>query len=119
MKKCASLVTVLICCYAVSRSQPCTIPNSFFADDTIVVCQGNIYQLNAPLIPAAAYTWSTAAVSNSITITNNGKYWLQISDGICTQSDTVTVLFNSFLLSPQVNDLKLCKGQPSLPLPVR
>lgn len=42
-----------------------------------------------------------------------------MDDGTCAKSDTVTVLFNSFLLSPRISDLKLCKGQPARPLPVQ
>jgi len=118
MKKCASLLTVCLLLYVASYSQPCTLPDSFFPDDTIVVCQGTSYQLNAPVVPGATYTWSNAAVGSSVTLGVNGKYWLQISDAICSKTDTVTVLFNSFLLSPDVRDLKLCKGQPALPIPV-
>jgi gliding motility-associated-like protein len=110
MKKDTSLLTVFLLAYFVSNSQPCTIPDSFFADDTIVVCQGSNYQLNAPVIPGSTYTWSTAEGGTSINVNFNGKYWLQVSDGTCTKTDSVTVLFNSFLLSPLVNDLKLCKG---------
>lgn len=118
MKKCTSLLTVLIIFFSISRSQPCTIPVSLFADDTIVVCQGTTYQLNAPGIAGANFTWSNAETGNSIIVGNNGKYWLQATDGVCTQADTVTILFNSFLLSPTVSDLKLCKGHAALPLPV-
>jgi len=34
---------------------------------------------------------------------------LQISNGVCTKNDTVTILFNSFLLSPGVNELNFVK----------
>lgn len=42
-----------------------------------------------------------------------------MNDGMCSKSDTVVVLFNSFLLSPRIDDLKLCKGQGTRPLPVQ
>jgi len=116
MKKSAGFVTVFLLGYYLSNSQPCTVPTTFFANDTIIVCQGSNYQLNAPLIPGATYLWSTTEGTNSINVTNNGKYWLQVSDAVCTQSDTITILFNSFLLSPLVNDLKLCKGHSAQPL---
>lgn len=118
MKKTTSLLTVLFFFFTASKGQPCTIPDSFFADDTIVVCEGVNYQLSAPVIPGANYNWSTAEASNPVNIGVNGKYWLQISDGVCSRSDTVTILFNSFLLSPQISDLKLCKGRTPEPLPV-
>ncbi len=118
MKKTFGVLTALLLFFSISHSQPCNIPDSFFADDTIVVCQGSTFQLNAPVVPGAIYTWSTTEAVNSITVRFNGKYWLDIVEGGCSRSDTVTVLFNSFLLSPQVNDLKLCRGQPALPIPV-
>lgn len=118
MKAICQLILLLFS-FFFAKAQPCSIPSSFFADDTIVVCSGTTYTLTAPTIAGATYTWSTGAVTNPVTLTVNGKYWLDINDGICTASDTVTVLFNSFLLSPQVRDLKLCKGQPALPLPVQ
>ncbi|RYZ52104.1 MAG: gliding motility-associated C-terminal domain-containing protein [Sphingobacteriales bacterium] len=118
MKKTTSALTFLLLFFSISYSQPCTIPDSFFADDTIVVCQGSTFQLNAPVFPGATYTWSTAEITNPVTVRFNGKYWLDITDGVCSKSDTVVILFNSFLLSPIVSDLKLCKGQPPLPIEV-
>lgn len=118
MKKRTSLLAIplFLCLY--SLGQPCTVPDSFFPDDTVVVCAGSNYQIDAPVIAGATYNWSSSESTTSIAVTFNGKYWLEINDGVCMKSDTVTVLFNSFLLSPQINDLKLCKGQPSRPLPV-
>jgi gliding motility-associated-like protein len=118
MKKSISFLTVFLLLFSFAYSQGCTVPTSFFPDDTVVVCQGTSYQLNAPVVPGGTYLWSTTEGTTSINVTYNGKYWLQISDGICTQTDTITVLFNSFLLSPVVNDVKLCKGRAALPLMV-
>lgn len=118
MKKRTSLLTVSFFLYLFSQAQPCTLPASLFADDTVVVCAGSSYQLNAPVIAGATYTWSNTEVGSSITVGVNGKYWLNVTDGVCSVSDTLVVLFNSFLLSPRVNDLKLCKGQPARPIPV-
>jgi gliding motility-associated-like protein len=119
MKKRASLLILpfFLCLYTLG--QPCTVPDSFFPDDTVVVCAGTNYQIDAPVVPGATYIWSSAESANSIIVNFNGRYWLNISDGTCSRSDTVTILFNSFLLSPEVNDLKLCKGQPARPMPVR
>ena len=119
MKKKSSLLPLFLVIYFLSNGQVCTVPDSFFADDTIVVCQGSTFQLNGPVVPGGIYSWSTADGGNSITVNFNGKYWLQISDGVCTKVDSVTILFNSFLLSPQVNDLKLCKGGPGQPVQVQ
>jgi gliding motility-associated-like protein len=118
MKKQASLLSVLLLSFCFSYSQTCTIPDSFFPDDTVVVCNGGNYQVNAPVIPGATYNWSSGEGGYSVTLNFNRKVWLEINDATCSRSDTITVLFNSFLLSPQINDVKLCKGGPVGVLPV-
>lgn len=119
MNKRTWLLSISPFLFLFSRAQHCSLPDSFFAEDTLVVCEGVSYQLDGPAISGATYKWSTTGNGNSINIGLNGKYWLEMSDGSCTQSDTITILFNSFLLSPQLEDLKLCKSQPALPLPVQ
>lgn len=119
MKRTTLTIALFILLINAGWSQPCTIPASFFADDTIVICQGSNYTLTAPVIMGANYNWSTVEATTQINISVNGKYWLTISDAICSVTDTVTILFNSFLLSPRVQDLKLCKGRPALPIPVQ
>lgn len=118
MKRTTSVLISMLFLFGAARTQPCAIPDSFFADDTIVVCQGSTFQLNAPVVPGATYSWSTTEASNPLTVSFNGKYWLDITVGGCTRSDTVVVLFNSFLLSPVIGNLTLCKGQPPLPMNV-
>lgn len=118
MSKSTRLLTAFLFVFSFANSQPCTIPDSFFADDTVVICQGTNYNINAPVIPASTYVWSTSEGGSTINVGFSGKYWLEMSDGVCTKTDTITVLFNSFLLSPLVNDLKLCKGRPAAPLQV-
>ena len=119
MKTKITLLAVFFLFHFISNGQTCSVPDTLFVDDTIIVCNGSNYQLDAPVISGASYQWSTLAATSSIQVNVNGKYWLKVDDGACMKSDTVTVLFNSFLLSPRVNDLKLCKGQPALPLPVQ
>ncbi|MEI9946211.1 MAG: gliding motility-associated C-terminal domain-containing protein [Chitinophagaceae bacterium] len=117
MKRKLYHLAVLISLHFFSHAQPCTIPTSFFPDDTIVVCSGSSYTLTAPTI-SGDYLWSTTQTANPVSINADGKYWLEINDGACRVSDTIVVLFNSFLLSPKITDLKLCKGQSARPLPV-
>jgi gliding motility-associated-like protein len=118
MKKTTSLLTVFFLLGYLAGAQPCTVPTTLFADDTVVVCTASNYQINAPTVTGANYTWSTTETTNSIGVNVSNRYWLEIDDGVCQQRDTVVVLFNSFLLSPTLEDVKLCKGQPSRPLPV-
>ncbi len=121
MKKFLILLTGFISFQLTVVAQPCGIPANFFPEDTIVVCSGSDYLLQAPVSGHGfyTYTWSVEGETGStLALDRNGRYWVTIDDGNCVQTDTVQVLFNSFLLAPQVSDLKLCKGQPARQLQV-
>ena len=119
MKKSAILLMIIFACQRVCLGQTCTVPADLFPDDTIMVCRGSAYTLNAPVVAGGSYVWSIANEGGaSVNLNASGKHWLELSDGICTVSDTVTVLFNSFLLSPVLYNTKLCKGQGVSSLPV-
>lgn len=118
MKKTIVLLFAFLSCMAALRAQPCTLPTDLFTSDTLVVCTGTSTDLQVPLIAGAVYNWSTAEANERITVSVNGRYWVSIQDAGCSVSDTVTVLFNSFLLSPPVSDLFLCKGRAAQPIRV-
>src|SRR3982751_330053 len=82
-----------------ARSQ-CNIPDNLFENDSIVVCFDSTTILETVPLHGVSYSWSTnESSSNSVKINRSGKYWVRVSNGACTKSDTVTVLFNSFVLS--------------------
>jgi large repetitive protein len=112
MKKTSCILVVLCSLLIASKSRAqCAIPDSLFTSDTIIVCNDTITQLNTVPLTGVSYSWSTGeAASSFITITRGGKYWVQVNNGTCAKTDSVTVLFNSFVLSPVVQDVKLCKG---------
>ena len=97
---------------------PCTVPVNFFPTDTIMVCAAANYTLQAPAVTGMNLTWSSGQNTSSINIPFSGIYWLDISDGNCTVRDSVTILFNSFLLAPVTDDQLLCKKGPAGPLQV-
>ena len=118
MKKSIILLLITLCCGSVSFAQ-CTVPPDLFPVDSIMVCTGSAYTLNAPVVAGATYSWSIAGEGgSSVNLNASRKIWVAIDDGVCSVSDTVTVLFNSFLLSPEIYNAKLCKGQPVIDLPV-
>jgi large repetitive protein len=110
-KTTGTLIFALLLLFNTRGSAQCTIPNDLFTSDTIVVCNDTITQLNALPLAGVTYSWSEPEGSGtSMTVTRNGKYWVTASNATCSKTDTVTILFNSFVLSPQVEDVKLCKG---------
>lgn len=68
--------------------------------------------LNATNTQATTYLWKNGAVFPSITVTDTGKYWVKMSNGICVNYDTITISSNS---KPVVNlgpDTMICFNRP-------
>src|SRR5207253_1411584 len=58
----------------------------------------------------AAYLWSTGAITQTISPTTSGTYWVRASFGTCVATDTITITFTPL---PVVNlgpDQSLCNG---------
>ena len=112
MKKTTGILILALLLFNALRSySQCTIPDKLFTSDTLIVCNDTITQLTTVPLTGVSYSWSTGeAASPSVTITRGGMFWVQVNNGTCSKTDSVTVLFNSFVLSPVVQDIKLCKG---------
>lgn len=83
-------------------------PSVNLGPDT-VLCNLPNYVLNAQN-PGMQYTWSTGATSQSITVTTPGTYIVDVSNGICSDQDTVVV---SITTPPSgFSDTALCAGTP-------
>ncbi len=67
-----------------------------------------LYQASAY---ATTYLWSTGATTASINVnpTQTTKYWLQVSNGISTCTDTVTITVQN-PAAPAVNNVSYCQG---------
>lgn len=69
------------------------------------------YPLTAPIqSPALSYLWSTGNTSPINYVDRNGIYWLTISKGICSYSDTIDIQY--FVLSQNIPDTVVCKEEP-------
>jgi gliding motility-associated-like protein len=65
--------------------------------------------LNANYTPGS-YRWNTTSISDTTIVYNSGKYWVEVTDGICTASDTILV---DYAFTPKVElgkDTSVCKG---------
>ncbi len=56
----------------------------------VTICAGSPYTLNAGN-PGDFYAWSNGANSQTITVTDSGRYWVNVSTGHCNTSDTVFI----------------------------
>jgi gliding motility-associated-like protein len=67
------------------------ILDPFLGNDTSL-CDGQSLTLNA-FEPGLTYLWSTGDTSSSITVSIAGQYWVQVTSGPCTESDTIIVSY--------------------------
>ena len=82
-----------------------SIPDVNLGNDS-VLCEGESIILKGS--GALNYLWSTASTDSSITVFNNGTYWLKASNGLCESSDTISVTFNPRPFVELGNDTVLC-----------
>jgi gliding motility-associated-like protein len=96
-----------------SFGQNCSFP-AFDLPSNINYCLGDTVVLSTGLDPAGlTFAWNTGATSPTISLANGsaGMFWVQVSDGSCTEGDTVMVgLFPSVDLNLG-NDIDACKGE--------
>lgn len=72
--------------------------NPDLGNDTSL-CAGQTLPLNA-FVPGATYLWSTGDTASSITVSVTGQYWVQVTLGPCTESDTLQV---NYIPYPVIN----------------
>jgi len=77
------------------------------------ICPGSGFPLVAP-VTGASYLWSNGSTSDSIYVDSIGIYWVEITLGGCTASDTIEILPGAFTFSLGP-DTTLCTDN-SLPL---
>ncbi|MEO1212286.1 MAG: T9SS type A sorting domain-containing protein [Bacteroidota bacterium] len=56
----------------------------------------------------ATFNWSTGESTQSITVSNSGTYWVDVTDGNGTSRDSIEVSIFSNLPTPVVNDTSIC-----------
>ncbi len=83
--------------------------NYSFADlgNDTVICDDKEYVLSSKQKASYKKLWSTGDTTQSIKIASSGKYWLTISSGYCTNTDTVTIIFREEIKS-NISDQAIC-----------
>lgn len=74
------------------------------------LCIGAILPLSTT-VANADYLWNTGEVTQDITVTTDGDYWIKVDNGACTVSDTIKV---AFYPKPPVAfgpDVSLCESE--------
>jgi len=75
-------------------------------------CNGNTYVLRSPQPPGSTYVWSNGSTADTLPVSTTGTYWLRVSNGYCSVTDTIRIAITPY---PVVNlgpDSFNCEGQP-------
>ena len=79
-------------------------------DNDTIICNAKSFTLRAGednLGYGHKFMWSTGSTDSVITVTKSGKYWLAISSGYCTNTDTVNIVFREEIQS-KIPDQSIC-----------
>jgi gliding motility-associated-like protein len=83
-------------------------PNGEIGNDT-TLCSGSTLSIDVT-IPDGSYLWQDGSTSPQYAVTVPGTYWIQVSGGGCTWSDSITVQYAG---PPDIelgSDTALCPG---------
>jgi len=87
-----------------------TTPQPFDLGSDVSLCAGEQVTLDPGVAPGV-FEWSTGSNAGSITVSTTGTYWVQITQGACIDSDTISVV----VLDPGAIDLgdaiAACEGE--------
>ena len=62
----------------------------------------------------ATYLWSNGTTGPTLTTATTGTYWAEMTTGLCSVSDTVSVMVNPLPVVDLGSDVTLCDGQTTL-----
>ncbi|MFK7786395.1 MAG: gliding motility-associated C-terminal domain-containing protein [Crocinitomicaceae bacterium] len=71
------------------------------------LCAGNSLVLDAQNA-GMTYSWQDGSANQTFTVVQSGQYFVEVADGICTNSDTVNVIFIPLPTVNLGNDTVIC-----------
>lgn len=77
------------------------------------VCNSIKLQLDAGTT-GSIYLWSTGATTQTIQVTTAGIYWVKVSNGFCTDADTMEVKFSPGPILNLPDEISLCKPDSAI-----
>lgn len=95
------------------------LPDSLFiGKDTSGICISNPITLDATidstLSLSEAYTWNTGDTTASILANQSGFYWVDVQQGFCTFTDTISVTYEEPLSVGLPDTVFLCDSLPEI-----
>lgn len=86
-----------------------SLPPINLGNDT-TMCRGSAIVLNDNSTSAASYLWSTGETTASIAVAAPGTYWVEVSDGLCSNADTI-VIDTEIVAVDAGMDRRICQGE--------
>lgn len=83
-------------------------PSPSLGNDT-TLCQGSVLLLDANTM-GASYLWQDQSINPTFTVSQQGTYWMVVTIGNCSGSDTINVNFVTPPAFNLGNDTSLCEG---------
>jgi gliding motility-associated-like protein len=74
------------------------------------ICRGQEISLDAATTDAVAYRWNDGSDQRKLSLNQAGNYWVSVTVGRCSKTDTVRVKSHAFDLSLGP-DLEVCDGR--------
>ena len=74
------------------------------------ICEGDSFVIDATT-PNATYEWQDRSTDLTFTATQSGTYWVEVSIGSCTATDSIDITVKPSPLVNLGNDITLCDGQ--------
>ena len=87
------------------------LPRSpFLLGNDTILCQGENLILNVDS-GYSSYLWQDSSSNSTLSVTQAGTYWCEVSLDGCTERDTIIVNYNPSPVINLGNDTALCQGQ--------
>lgn len=75
-----------------------------------VLCDGEVLLLDAG-VPGATYIWNTGATTRTIPVRSAGVHSVQVSNGSCRRTDSISVGFNPSPVQMATRQFRTCLGE--------
>jgi gliding motility-associated-like protein len=85
------------------------LPNVNLGADTIL-CENDIFVLDATTLNAT-YLWQNYSVENTLELDRGGEYFVKITVGNCSNSDTINIDYNPLPQFSLGKNISLCEGE--------
>jgi gliding motility-associated-like protein len=113
-----SVLNPLSCCVVVDTIIPVFATSNLTVqlpnDTTICLGPTNSLTLSPTVTPNSgtlSYAWSNQSTNSSLNVTQSGTYWVSVSDGCQTLSDTIVVTVQPLPVLTNALTATICNGQ--------